>query len=434
MDVQMGDKAVAQQTDAGSATQVPALVQPRAQRQMIVVENAIPVLDTAMFEHMQRIATIMAKSALVPAHLNRGFKSGGQWVNVSPEEAVANCFLVVNQAVKWRMDPFAVAQGVFVTSGKVGYEGKLVAAVINTHPQLERRLSYTYDGTGPKRRVVVSGKIRGDDEIKMVDGTVEQWRTDNGAWQKQPDQMLSYRGAREWARRHMPEAIMGVYSDDEIEQLEREHDPHPNRPATLSVNEGQPEPATRTDKLAADLAKRVRREEAAEDVDPETGEITKAEKAAVTPESVRAAIDAATTQDQLFQYMQDAMKIAASPERDLLMKHWNARVLELKKRDEPDQGATETLPAQGQGEPAVAREPAATPSATAPTAPAPGPQDIDAAEAAKLQKVTAELKACKDTDALDVVMDRIVSENGWRPRSKITLQGVYRERRKEMSE
>jgi hypothetical protein len=46
------------------------------------------------------------------------------------EQIMANCFLVVNQAVRWNMDPFAVAQCVSVVHGKLCYEGKLIAAII----------------------------------------------------------------------------------------------------------------------------------------------------------------------------------------------------------------------------------------------------------------------------------------------------------------
>lgn len=193
-------------------------------REQIVVESAIPVLDTAMFDHMQRIAKAMASTSLVPAHLNSVRKEGGQEVEISKEEAVANCFMVANQAVRWRMDPFAVAQHVFTTKGRLGYEGKLIAAIINSHPLLEKRLTYTYEGAGEARKVTVSARIKGDDQDRTISGTVKDWKTTHSGspWSNanQHDQMLSYRGAREWARRWMPEAVLGVWGDDEIAQFD----------------------------------------------------------------------------------------------------------------------------------------------------------------------------------------------------------------------
>jgi hypothetical protein len=185
----------------------------------IVVESNVPVLDTGMFDHMIRIARLMAASSLVPAHLNSVRKEGTEQVAMSADEAMANCFLVVNQGLRWRMDPFAVAQHVFIQKGRIGYEGKLVAAVINTHPGLAKRLSYEFDGPpgSGKRKVTVTGRVKGDEQDRRVEGTVEGWQTNNENWKKSPDQMLVYRGAREWARRWMPEAILGVYAEEELE-------------------------------------------------------------------------------------------------------------------------------------------------------------------------------------------------------------------------
>lgn len=207
------------------AAQLPAVAVPK--RETIIVASEVPVLDTGLFEQMQRIAKIMAASNLVPEHLNRVQRSGQQEVRLTAEEALANCFLVVNQSVRWRMDPFAVAQGVFVLRGKVGYEGKLIAAVINSHPALEQRLSYRYEGAGVDKKIIVSGKVRGDSAPREIEGTVKQWATSNDSWQKIPDQMLAYRGAREWARRWMPEAILGVYADEEVEAIARDITPAP---------------------------------------------------------------------------------------------------------------------------------------------------------------------------------------------------------------
>lgn len=201
-----------------------ALVERMPKREMIVVESKIPTLDTAMFEHMQRIATMMAQSSLVPAHLNSVKKVGGQEVEISAKEAIANCFLVVNQAIRWNMDPFAAAQSAYTTKGKLGWEGKMIAAVINSHPLIAERLSYTYSGSGDQRKVVVAAKLKGENAPRTVEGTVASWRTTGSGspWDKQSqwDQQLSYRGAREWGRRHLPEAMLGVYGDDEIVQFE----------------------------------------------------------------------------------------------------------------------------------------------------------------------------------------------------------------------
>jgi hypothetical protein len=147
----------------------------------------------------------MSNSELVPSHL-RG--------------KPADCFLVCSQAIRWKMDPFAAAQHIYVARGKVGWEGKIVAAIVNSKLPKGGKLNYSYTGTEdtPGRTVTVSGILPGEKTPRKVSGSIKDWSTGNEQW-KSGDQMLSYRGAREWARRHMPEAVLGVYSDDEVQEI-----------------------------------------------------------------------------------------------------------------------------------------------------------------------------------------------------------------------
>jgi hypothetical protein len=134
------------------------------------------------------------------------------------EQIVSNCFLVVNQAVRWGMDPFAVAQCVSVIHGKLCYEGKLIAAVIEA--KLGIRLKFKWnDRSGDQLGIQVSGKFPDEDEARIVDGTVGEWKTTGAGtpWvPKQYKAMLAYRGSREWGRLHSPSLMLGVYSEDEL--------------------------------------------------------------------------------------------------------------------------------------------------------------------------------------------------------------------------
>jgi len=179
-------------------------------------------MQPSVFAQLQRVAKLMATSQLVPKHLQG-------------DDKISDCFLVVAQAFRWRMDPFAVAQCSFVLSGKLGYEGKLIAAVINASPRLAVSLNYEYDGKGDDRRVRVFATLRGEDKPREVFGTVGEWATQNPKWKTMQDQMLSYRGAREWSRRHMPEAVLGVYADEEVEEIAIHPMTHVATPASLTV-------------------------------------------------------------------------------------------------------------------------------------------------------------------------------------------------------
>ena len=162
------------------------------------VDNLIPKnMDEAM-----RLANFMATAKLVPVALQK-----------SP----ADCLMVVLQAVRWQMDPFAVAQECSVIQNKLMHSGKLVAAVVNTRGGLTQRLSFEYECEGDKRYIIVSGHLKGEAEPRTVIVTLKEARTQNSMWTKQPDQQLAYHGSRVWARRHAPELMLGVYSPEEFD-------------------------------------------------------------------------------------------------------------------------------------------------------------------------------------------------------------------------
>ena len=167
-------------------------------------------IDTAKFEQAQRIAKLMAAASLMPKHLKGS----------TPEEAIANSFLVVNQAFTWGINPFAVAQETYVVSGNLGYQGKLVAAIINTKARLKERLRYEYnDKPGDALEITVIGTFQGEDEPRKTTLTVGQAKTQNQMWTKDPRQKLIYSGVIKWARAHAPELILGVATDDDIDRI-----------------------------------------------------------------------------------------------------------------------------------------------------------------------------------------------------------------------
>jgi RecT family len=185
----------------------------------LMINDPIPLLDTGRFEHMIRIAKVMGSCSLIPDCLCKE-KVNGTDQFLPPDNILANCFLVVNQAVRWEMDPFAVAQCVSVVKGKLCYEGKLIAAVIE-HKTGIRLLFDWNDEKGDKFGIIVSGKFSDEDDPRQVSGTVGDWKTtrDGSPWVKQPKLQLAYRGSREWARLHAPALMLGVYSPDEMDVL-----------------------------------------------------------------------------------------------------------------------------------------------------------------------------------------------------------------------
>jgi len=191
-----------------------------------VVEDHGPVahlMDTARFEHLQRIAKLLASASLTPAHL----------IGKTPDATLGNCFQVTNQALRWGLDPFAVAAETYVVGNKLGYQGKLVAALVNTRANLDGKLRYEFDGAGDKRRVTVIGRVKGETEERSIDLSVGQAKTANKMWTSDPDQKLVYSGVTKWARRHCPEVMLGILTDDDLERMVESGAIHDTTSATL---------------------------------------------------------------------------------------------------------------------------------------------------------------------------------------------------------
>jgi len=192
----------------------------------LAVRSGIPGaewLTPANLDQGMKLADMMAGTALVPDHLKK-----------KPED----CFPILVQALRWNMDPFAVAQATAVVRGKLCYEGKLVHAVLISMGAIDGRLSYEYSGSGQARKIVVTGTPKGGVPCS-VEGTVAQWQTENGAWKRDPDTMLAYRGARVWARLYCPDAMLGVSTPDEI------HEDEPKEAEVYGVRDVEPKPARR---------------------------------------------------------------------------------------------------------------------------------------------------------------------------------------------
>jgi hypothetical protein len=120
--------------------------QPKNEK-LIVHDNspAAYMFDTARFEHCYRIAKVMASASLLPDHLciDKSKKE------LPIEMIYGNCFMIVNQAIRWGMDPFALPAETYVVGNKLGFQGKLIAAVINARAGLDRMNAVQAVGSAP---------------------------------------------------------------------------------------------------------------------------------------------------------------------------------------------------------------------------------------------------------------------------------------------
>lgn len=273
----------------------------RPQRVMVAAD--IPIYDTAKFEHQGRIATVLARSFLMPETL-RG---------ETFEETQANAFLVVSMAERWGLEPTQVAQGCSVVYGKLMLEGKLVAAILDSKLGIELLHYYKGERGKDSRRVYVTDVEITEEEFaalepgnypfrlmqRMIDGSIAEWKTKkksggtNDAWvdPQQADMQLRYRGDRVWTRAYRSALLLGVYTPEELTYLREDREDRVERegrqPPRLTSGFGdEPPGASLTGSGASGSKEAEPREEAAsasagaaESHDPETGEVISGEPA-----------------------------------------------------------------------------------------------------------------------------------------------------------
>jgi hypothetical protein len=195
-------------------------VAPREPREIRVVTDTGPlsyIWDTARFEHMFRLATAMASATLIPEHL-RQTRKGEPF---TPEQVKCNCFRLINQALRWGVDPWSIIDDSFVTGGKLGYQGKVIAALVNTKAPIKQRLKDSYSGTkgSDDFTITVSGTFIGEEEPREVTLSVGEAKTENQMWRSDPSQKLWYSAVVRWARKYCPELVVGVFTEDDAERM-----------------------------------------------------------------------------------------------------------------------------------------------------------------------------------------------------------------------
>ena len=163
------------------------------------------------FEYMDqayKIACIMAKSDIVPAHY-RG----------RPE----NAFIAVQTAYRMNLDPMMIMQNTFVVSGKLGMNSSFAISLANSSGLFEGGIRYRIEGSDNSLKVTAYTNLKKTGEeisytIGMKEATAENW-TKNPKYRTLPELMLRYRAATLLIRTHAPEVLNGMHMVEEIEDV-----------------------------------------------------------------------------------------------------------------------------------------------------------------------------------------------------------------------
>lgn len=166
------------------------------------------MINPALFDQLQRSATLYSKSGLVPA---------------SFKDNVAACFIGLQLACNLGVNPFMLFQGLYAISGKIGIETKVAVAIANQKGVFEGPITHEFKGEGKTRSCTARAILaKNHKEVSMtVDWeTVEKegWNKRQGSkWLTMPDQMFRYRSSMWLIRTYAPETLMGLNAIDEIQ-------------------------------------------------------------------------------------------------------------------------------------------------------------------------------------------------------------------------
>jgi RecT family len=144
------------------------------------------------------------------------------------------CLAICSRALRWHMDPFAVAEKSYQVINKgeerIAFEAQLVHAVITALAPLKARLRYEIIGVDDERRCKVWGTFKGEHEphvytsetLGKIKANRPKRREGDGyggspLWDSTPEVQLAYSAVRQWCRLFSSETLLGVYSRDELE-------------------------------------------------------------------------------------------------------------------------------------------------------------------------------------------------------------------------
>ena len=173
-----------------------------------IVSSATSMNSFEYMDQAYKIACIMAKSDIVPAH----YKG-------RPE----NAFIAVQTAYRMNLDPMMIMQNTFVVSGKLGMNSSFAISLANSSGLFEGGIRYRIEGSDNSLKVTAYTNLKKTGEeisytIGMKEATAENW-TKNPKYRTLPELMLRYRAATLLIRTHAPEVLNGMHMVEEIEDV-----------------------------------------------------------------------------------------------------------------------------------------------------------------------------------------------------------------------
>lgn len=172
-------------------------------------QNLPTLQQDSPLNNAKAIAAELAKSDIIPKEF---------------QGKPANCFIAVQLANRLKADPFMVIQNTHVIYGKPSIASSFIIACINGSGKLKGSLKFKLDETKTKCYAYGIEAETGEQLIgpvvSMEMAQAEGWIAKNGSkWKTMPEIMLRYRAASFFGRLQCPEILSGIYSTEEVEDI-----------------------------------------------------------------------------------------------------------------------------------------------------------------------------------------------------------------------
>jgi hypothetical protein len=161
------------------------------------------------YARMFKMAEIMCQSGIVP----KDFQGNP-----------ANCFIAIEVASRTNTSFLEVVQNLYVVHGKPAWNATFIISQINRSKMFDSPLRFISTGEGRDFAVTATTKYHGEVLSRTVSMDLairEGWTSRKGnKYGTMAEQMLTYRSATFFARAYCPEVLFGMYTQDEIIDIE----------------------------------------------------------------------------------------------------------------------------------------------------------------------------------------------------------------------
>jgi len=175
------------------------------------------------FKEIYDIGKMFASSTLVPQ---------------AYQGKAMDCTIAVDMANRMGVSPMMVMQNLYVVLGKPSWSGQACTSLIIGTGRFKnvKHVYFGEKGTDGRGCYLTGTRIEDGEKVDGPEATIkmakeEGWYSKSGSkWKTMPELMLAYRASAFFARVHIPNALMGVSVEGEVEDIKKQEKELPTNP------------------------------------------------------------------------------------------------------------------------------------------------------------------------------------------------------------